>query len=113
MIPAITEKQKSLIVNNIVKACDDIHKLNGTGYKYIYLASGFIAHYNIQGFKTNYDLVDCGYSLADDILANAAANRWDNFNPGDDNYEYYKSKADVYKRIVDKLSNKKLNLYNT
>jgi hypothetical protein len=57
--------------------------------------------------------VDCGYSLADDILANAAANRWDNFNPGDDNYEYYKSKADIYKRIVDKLSNKKLNLYNT
>jgi len=113
MIPAITEKQKSLIVNNIVKACDDIHKLNGTGYKYIYLASGFIAHYNIHGFKANYDLVDCGYSLADDILANAAANRWDNFNPGDDNYEYYKSKADIYKRIVDKLRNKKLNLYNT
>jgi len=113
MIPAITEKQKSLIVNNIVKACDDIHKLNGTGYKYIYLASGFIAHYNINGFKANYDLVDCGYSLADAILANAAANRWDNFNPGNDNYEYYKSKADVYKRIVDKLSNKKLNLYNT
>jgi hypothetical protein len=115
MIPAITEKQKSLIVNNIVKACDDIHKLNGTGYKYIYLASGFIAHYNIQGFKAHYD--DEGFftqsSLADDILANAAANRWDNFNPGDDNYEYYKSKADVYKRIVDKLSNKKLNLYNT
>ena len=110
---AITEKQKSLIVNNIVKACDDISKLNGTGYKYIYLASGFIAHYNIHGFKANYNLVDCGYSLSDAILANEHANRWDNFNPGDSNYAYYKSKADIYSRIVAKLRNKQLNLYNT
>jgi len=109
MIPAITEKQKSLIVNNIVKACDDIHKLNGTGYKYIYLASGFIAHYNINGFKGHYS----SHDLTRDILSNADSNRWDNFNPGDDNYEYYKSKADIYKRIVNKLNNKKLNLYNT
>jgi hypothetical protein len=109
----ITEKQKSLIVNNIVRACDDISKLNGTGYKFIYLASGFIAHYNIQGFKANYDLVDCGYSLSDAILANEQANKWLNFNPGDSNYDYYKSKADIYSRIVAKLKNKQLNLYNT
>ena len=113
MLVPYTEKQKSLIVNNIVKACDDIEKLNGTGYKFIHLACGFIAHYNINGFKSNYDLVDCGYSLADDILANVAANRYDNFKPSDQNYEYYKSKADIYKRIVDKLSNKKLNLWNS
>ena len=110
---AITEKQKSLIVNNIVRSCDDISKLNGTGYKYIYLASGFIAHYNIHGFKANYNLVDCGYSLADAILANEHANRWNNFNPGDKHYHYYKSKADIYSRIVAKLRNKQLNLYNT
>ena len=110
---AITEKQKSLIVNNIVRACDDINKLNGTGYKFIYLASGFIAHYNIHGFKSNYDIVDCGYSLADAILANESSNRFDNFREGDQNYHYYKSRADVYKRIVDKLSNKTLNLYNS
>ena len=110
---AITEKQKSLIVNNIIKACDDIHKLNGTGYKYIYLASGFIAHYNIEGFKANYDLVDCGYSLADAILANESANKWLNFREGDRDYLYYKSKADIYQRICNKLRNKALNLYNT
>ena len=106
---AITEKQKSLIVNNIVKACDDIEKLNGTGYKYIYLACGFIAHYNINGFKGYYSSND----LARDILNNADSNRWNNFREGDQNYHYYKSKADIYQRIVDKLSNKKLNLWNT
>ena len=110
---AITEKQKSLIVNNIVRACDDINKLNGTGYKFIYLASGFIAHYNIHGFKSNYDIVDCGYSLADAILANESSNRFDNFREGDQNYHYYKSRADIYKRIVAKLSNKTINLWNS
>lgn len=110
---AITEKQKTLIVNNIVRACDDISKLNGTGYKYIYLASGFIAHYNINGFKSNYSIVDCGYSLTDAILANEPENRWNNFREGDKDYHYYKSKADIYSRIVAKLRNKALNLYNT
>jgi hypothetical protein len=106
---AITEKQKSLIVNNIIKACDDIEKLNGTGYKFIYLASGFIAHYNLNGFKGHY----IGSSLADNILANESANKWLNFREGDRDYLYYKSKADIYSRICNKLRNKALNLYNT
>jgi hypothetical protein len=106
---AITEKQKTLIVNNIVKACSDIEKLNGTGYKYIYLAQGFIAHYNLEGFKCYYS----GYDLTRDILRNADSNKWLNFREGEQNYHYYKSKADIYKRIVDKLSNKTLNLWNS
>ena len=106
---AITEKQKILIINNIVKACDDIEKLNGTGYKYIYLANGFIAHYNLQGFKGHYT----GSSLSRDILNNESSNKWLNFREGDRDYLYYKSKADIYNRIVAKLRNKTLNLYNT
>jgi hypothetical protein len=106
---AITEKQKSLIVNNIVKACDDIEKLNGTGYKFIHLASGFIAHYSINGFKGHYS----NYDLTRDILSNADSNRWLNFREGDQNYHYYKSKADIYARIVAKLNNKTLNLWNS
>jgi hypothetical protein len=106
---AITEKQKSLIVNNIVKACDDIEKLNGTGYKYIYLASGFIAHYNLNGFKSHYS----GASLSRDILANESSNKWLNFREGDRDYLYYKSKADIYSRICNKLRIDYLNLYNT
>jgi hypothetical protein len=106
---AITEKQKRLIVNNIVKACDDINKLNGTGYKFIYLASGFIAHYDINGFKGHYST----YDLTRDILSNENSNKWNNFREGDKHYHYYKSKADIYSRIVAKLRNKQLNLYNT
>ena len=109
MLIPYTEKQKSLIVNNIVKACDDINKLNGTGYKFIYLASGFIAHYNITGFRDHYLWNDLKW----DILKNIDANRWNNFREGDQNYEYYQSKADIYKRIVSKLNSKTLNLWNT
>ena len=109
MMDAITEKQKSLIVNNIVRACDDIEKLNGTGYKYIYLANGFIAHYNLHGFKCHYS----GHDLTRDILSNADSNRWSNFREGDRDYAYYKSKADMYSRIVAQLRNKTVNLWNT
>lgn len=110
---ALTLKEQDLIVNNVIKACSDISKLNKRGYNYLYLCSGFIAHCNIHGFKSNYDIVDCGYSLADAILANEPANQWNNFREGDRDYHYYKSKAEVYKRICNKLRNKTLNLYNT
>ena len=113
MIEALTIKEQDLIVNNVLKACSDINKLNSRGYKYLYLCSGFIAHYNLQGFKSNYDIVDCGYSLADDILAHENSNKWLNFREGDNDYLYYKSKAQVYQRICSKLRNKTLNLYNT
>ena len=106
---AITEKQKSLIVNNIVKACDDIEKLNRTGYKFIHLANGFIAHYSINGFKDYYS----HYDLMTAIISNAPSNEWNNFREGDQNYEYYKSRKDIYSRIVSKLKNKTINLWNT
>ena len=94
-----TERQATLIVNNVLRACNDITKLNGTGYKYINLCSGFIAHFNRYGFIDHYSR----HSLREDILRNAEMNRWLNFRPGDQNYEYYKSKADIYARIVEGL----------
>ena len=109
MLEAYTEKQKSLIVNNIVRACKDIEKLNGTGYKFIHLASGFIAHYNINGFKDHYTRKD----LIVDILDNEERNMYNNFREGDTNYHYYKSKADIYKRICSKIRNDVLNVWNT
>lgn len=109
MLVPYTEKQKSLIVNNIVKACDNIEKLNGTGYKFIYLANGFIAHYNINGFKDYYNYHD----LMTDIIGNSSSNEWNNFRIGDKDYEYYKSKKDIYSRIVAKLRNKTINIWNT
>jgi hypothetical protein len=108
-IAPLTEKQKQLIVNNVVKACTDIEKLNGTGYNFLYLASGFIAHYNIHGFKAYYS----GRSLERDIFDNLKQNQWHNFREGEANYDYYMSKKDVYNRIVRKLQVEYLNLMNT
>jgi hypothetical protein len=96
MIAPLTERQKTLIVNNVVAACLNIDKLNNTGYNYLYLASGFIAHYNLTGFITNYRWTD----LRQTIIDNARMNMWTNFREGDQNYDYYMSKADVYKRIL-------------
>ena len=95
----LSERQKTLIVNNVVKACSNIEDLNSTGYKYINLCSGFIAHYDLYGFIANYK----EDSLKADILRNTRANEWRNFHPKDENYEYYMSKADVYTRIVEAI----------
>ena len=85
MITPLTEKQKTLIVNNVIKACNDIEKLNRTGYKFLYLANGFIAHYNLEGFKAHYSRHD----QAKNILNNVSSNQWDNLRPEDPNYQYY------------------------
>ena len=99
MLKPYTERQKTLIINNIVKACNDIEHLNSTGYKFIYLASGFIAHYNLNGFKAYYS----GHSLKRDIERNARANMWGNFTPNERDYAYYMSKKDIYQRILGRL----------
>ena len=108
-ISPLTEKQKRLIVANVIKACSDIEKLNGTGYNFLYLSSGFIAHYNLGGFIGHYR----EYNLERDIFENVRMNQWNNFSPSDSNYEYYMSRKDVYNRIAAKLEHLTLNLMNT
>ena len=92
----LTERQKALIVSNVVKACKNINALNSTGYKYINLCSGFIAHYDLYGFQDYYS----DNSLKHDIVSFAGQNQWKNFRPGERDYEYYMAKADVYNRIL-------------
>lgn len=101
MIIPLTDNQIKRIVNNIVAACKDITKLNKTGYNFIYLASRFIAHYDLHGFIAHYS--DEGNDLKTDILQAQSANQWNNFRPGEQNYEYYMSKKRCYNAIVDKL----------
>ncbi len=96
----LTEKQKSLIVANVVKSVKDINKLNNTGYTFLYLCSGFIAHYNLHGFKGAYNSTG---KLKRDLMNNLQQNQWRNFRPGEHNYEYYMSKADVYNRIISQI----------
>ena len=92
----LTERQKTLIVNNVVKACKNIDNLNKTGYNFLYLCSGFIAHYNLYGFIANYT----GQSLKRDIISFAGQNQWNNFRPGERDYDYYMAKKEVYNRIL-------------
>ena len=97
----LTEKQKSLIVTNVVKSVKDINKLNRTGYNFLYLCSGFIAHYNLYGFIGAYSTPG---KLKRDLLNNLQQNQWRNFRPGERDYDYYMSKADVYNRIISQIS---------
>ncbi len=96
----LTQRQQDLIVSNVVKACKDITLLNKTGYNFLYLASGFIAHYDLYGFIDFYS--GC-VSLKHDIIGFAGQNQWKNFRPGERDYEYYKTKADVYNRILQEI----------
>ena len=100
-MPPLTERQKTLIVSNIVKACSNIDSLNSTGYKFINLCSGFIAHYNLQGFICAYSEPE---SLRRDILSYAHQNQWANFRAGDRDYEYMMSKKDVYNKIISQIT---------
>jgi hypothetical protein len=100
-ITPLTERQKTLIVNNVVKAVKNIDNLNKTGYNYLYLCSGFIAHYNLGGFIYAYKTPG---SLKRDLVNNSRINQWKNFRPGDNDYDYYMSKADVYNRILAQIA---------
>jgi hypothetical protein len=101
MIP-YNERQQKLIVNNVVRAVKDIFKLNKTGYNFLYQASGFIAHYDLTGFKDYYEQHD----LKADILKNQRMNQWNNFHPGENYYDYMMSKKAIYNAIVRRLTEK-------
>ena len=94
---ALTPKEQSLIVRNVISACKDITKLNGTGYNFLYLCNGFIAHHSIYWFKKFYRIPG---TLCMDITRFASWNQWDNFWPGQEHYEYYMSKKAVYNAIL-------------
>ena len=91
-----TERQKTLIVSNVVKAVKNIDNLNKTGYNFVYQCSGFIAHYDLYGFIESYT----GESLKRDLISYAGQNQWNNFRPGERDYDYMMAKKDVYNRII-------------
>ena len=92
----LTERQMTLIVNNVVKACKNIDNLNKTGYNFVYQCAGFIAHYDLYGFIASYT----GESLKRDLISYAGINQYSNFRPGEKFYEYNMSKKEVYNRIL-------------
>lgn len=96
MIEPISEIQKNKIIKNVLAACVNIDKLNKTGYDFLYQAIGFIAHYNIEGFKGYY----LDRNLRAEILYHEPTNQYLNFHPKDRYYAYYRSKAAIYKKLA-------------
>lgn len=95
-----TPRQADLIVSSLRKVftTGNIDFLTNAAYKFLYLSSGFIAHYDINGFKDNYASVK---DLEHDICMNHGANQWRNFRPIDRDYEYNMQKKEIYNRIRD------------
>jgi hypothetical protein len=101
MLEPMSEREKELTVKACVRGAKDITKLNGRAYQFLYLSSGFIAHYNRPGFIDYYR--EPG-SLRQDILDFASENTWTNFRPGEQNYDYYHQKGEIYRAIVECLA---------
>jgi len=111
MLTMYTENQEKRIINSILKAIEtgNINKLTKKAYTYLYLCSGFIAHYSYYGFIQHYNDVN---DLRADILANVNWNLHTCYRPGEKDYEYYKQKADMYRVIAEKVSNiERIGLY--
>jgi hypothetical protein len=96
---AIDIKTQALIIKNVLAACGNIEKLNKRGYDFLYQCNGFIAHYDIEGFKEHYR----DNSLVADIEANHGQNQWRNYRTGEKWADYYHSKRDIYNAILGNL----------
>jgi hypothetical protein len=103
-IPLLTLRQADLIVSNVAKVVStgNSEHLSNSAYRFLYLSSGFIAHFNLHGFRAEYSNVA---DLKNDILRNQRNNQWNNFRPGEANYQYYMQKKDIYNRICKAISN--------
>ena len=99
MLTPLTVRQQQLIVASLRKVfqTDNIEHLTKSAYKFLYLSSGFIAHYNLYGFRDHYANVN---DLKRAIARNYGANQWRNFRPGERDYEYNMAKRDCYNSIA-------------
>ena len=98
LIP-ISEIKANLIVNNLIKAStEDLNALTDDAYRFIHIASGFIAHYNKYGFIEEYSIAE---NLGDDILKYRDDNQHHNFTPGERDYEYMFQKQNIYNRVCE------------
>ena len=98
MLTLKTDKEVSGIYRSFTRIFKhgDMKNLTKNAYNFIMLSSGFIAHYNIHGFRETYE--DVGH-FASKILSNQQYNQWDNFRPGERDYEYNMQKKFIYNDI--------------
>lgn len=98
----LSARQVVMIVNNVRKVMltGDTENLTKQAYDFLYQAPGFIAHYDLYGFRGYYENAN---KLADDIVANQNINQWRNFRPGERDYEYQMAKKECYNAICKML----------
>ena len=97
-------KGDAIIKNiDIVLKTRDIEKLSNTAYKFVMNISGFIAHYNLNGFKCSYRNVDDLERGIRESIDTRDPNRYinDKFFSGCEQSEYYAEKS----RILNHLKN--------
>lgn len=94
----LTPRQEQLIVSSVrrVFQTNEIDNLTKAAYNFLYLSYGFIAHYNLYGFREEYRNVA---DLKRNILANQGMNQWNNFRPGERDYDYMMQKKHVYNAL--------------
>jgi len=99
-----TLRQTDLIVSSIRKVfqTEDINHLTKSAYDFLNLSSGFIAHYNLYGFRGYYDNVN---DLKRQLANNYCSNQWNNFTPRDKDYEYMMQKKEIYNRVCSLFEN--------
>ena len=95
----LSSEKTNRIVKNVVRACEDITKLAETSYKWLHICSGFIAHFNLDGFKWEYRAPG---SLRLAVLRWKNHNQWEHLIGGEDS-KYYEQKRDMYNRICKAL----------
>jgi hypothetical protein len=98
----VSSEEEARIIRDCIKGANNINQLTDKAYKFLYLSSGFIAHYDREGFKSNYR--EPG-SLKAEILNYQPHNQWGNFTPRDADYEYYMQKKRIYNGICEGLKN--------
>lgn len=93
-----TPRQVQLIKSSFRKVFEtgEIEYLSNLAYKFLNLSSGFIAHYNLYGFRDYYSDVEMFKAY---ILQCQGMNQWRNFRPGERDYEYMMQKRDIYNDI--------------
>ena len=99
-----TLRQTDLIVSSIRKVfqTEDINHLSKSAYDFLSLSSGFIAHYNLYGFRCAYDNVN---DLKRQLAESYCSNQWNNFTPRDKDYEYMMQKKEIYNRVCSLFEN--------
>lgn len=95
----LTEKGKERVIKAVIRATKNVKTMTNEAYDFLYLSYGFMAHYNVYGFREYYE----SHCLGSDILANQEMNQYANFLKGDHNYEYYMQKKEIYNEICRRL----------